>query len=146
MRNRQREKKTVRALSADGLTLGQISRRAEIPKSTVARWLREDSSGTPTPVPTSEPSPDAGTDPRPDAVDLNDVEFLQKERARLYDVLSMGYDRSAALLYTSVSKELRELKTCEFHFEVEDARRLCASLNALWLRHLARIHRGRAFG
>ena len=130
---RQRERKRVLTLAEAGKTLGEISRRTGTPQSTIARWLREDSPGTPTPVTVSEPSPDAGTDPRPDVVDLNDVEFLQKERARLYDVLSKGYDRSAALLYTSVSKEIRSMQNCEDHYEIEDMRRLCASLNGLWL-------------
>ena len=95
---RQRERKTVRALSETGLTLGQISRRTGIAKSTIARWVKEDSPGTPAPVAVSEPSSDAGTDPdRPDVVDFENIEFLKEERARLYAALSQGYDRSAAI-------------------------------------------------
>ena len=46
------------------------------------------------------------------------------------------YDRAAALLYTSVSKELRSMQTCENHFEESDLRRIFGDLNDLWLRHV----------
>ena len=49
---------------------------------------------------------------------------------------SQGYDRSAAIQLAMINKDLRELRTCENHYEEEDLRRLCTSLNAAWLRHL----------
>ena len=84
----------------------------------------------------SVPVTDAAETDAPDAVDLTSTTFLEAEKRRLYVKLSTGYDRSAAILFSAISKELRELRTCENHWTEDDLRRLCASLNGLWLRQL----------
>lgn len=140
MTKRDTQRNKVLELSRDGnLSLSEIGKRVGVAKTTCARWIRRygQESDTPVPVAVSEPSSDAGTDPdRPDVVDFENIEFLKEERARLYAALSQGYDRSAAIQLAMINKDLRELRTCEDHWELEDTRRLCASLNGLWLRHL----------
>ena len=140
---RASQKAKVEELSSSGLSLAAIGKRAGVPKTTAARWIRrlEPGKDTDTPVAVSAPVPDDGSDPDAldsvDAVDLTSPTFLEAEKRRLYIKLATGgYDRGAAILFASVSKELRELKTCENHYEEEDLRRLCTSLNGLWLRHL----------
>ena len=139
-RNKRASQKTkVEKLSRSGLSLAEIGRRAAVPKSTAARWIRrlEPGKDTPAPVAVSEPSSDAGTDPdRPGVVDFENIEFLKEERARLYAALSQGYDRSAAIQLAMINKDLRELRTCENHWEEEDMRRIYVALNGLWLRQL----------
>ena len=136
---RTKQKAKVEKLARSGLSLAEIGRRAGVPKSTAARWLRKLEPGpdTDAPVAVSAPVPDDGSDPDAlDVVDFENIEFLKEERARLYAALSQGYDRSAAIQLAMINKDLRELRTCENHWTVEDVRRLCASLNDTWLRQL----------
>ena len=139
-RNKRAAQKAKAAeLFRAGLSLGEISRRTETPKTTIFRWVHrlEPGKDTDTPVAVSAPVPDDGSDPDAlDAVDLTSTKFLEAEKRRLYIKLSTGYDRATAIQLAMINKDLRELKTCENHYEEEDVRRLCASLNGLWLRQL----------
>ena len=130
--NKDDLKRQVLALVARGLSLREVANKVGVPRSTIHRWTK---GVLPASSAASKPSaPHLGGAP-----DLGTVEGLSAEQARLYAALGTeGFDRGLALQITLVSKRLTALQEsgCADHWTLEDVRRLCASLNGLWLRRL----------
>ena len=129
---RDATKSQARTLAKRGLSVREIAAKTLTSKSTIRRWT----AGV---LPTTPAPPEVSASPGCGATDLGTVDGLSAEQDRLYAALETeGFDRSLALRMSLVSKRLTAIQEsgCEDHWTLEDVRRLCASLNDIWLRQL----------
>ena len=135
--NRDSIKRQVRALAKRGHSIREISDKTGVTKSTVHRWTKSVLPAHSAPSKVEAPTPGETTD-------LNTLEGLQSEQARLYAALATeGFDRSLALRISIVSKRLSALQEsgCAEHFKLSDLKRICDGINATWLRQLEIVER-----